>query len=195
MSLLDGWDLDQYRAALRRRAGTLRIDPRVQVRFDESDLVQETLMKAVQADQSPCKGTSHDERIAWLFAIQENLLLDKYDEQFAQKRDLRREVDVTAMQRAFVDSTADFVSHGQAGSPALVRTRPSEEKEILAKLLERLPSREREVLALEAGGFRDDLLTAGRLDVSDGVVAGRIARATKRLAEMSEAFREGDDDG
>ena len=85
MSLLDGWDLDQYRAALRRRAGTLRIDPRVQVRFDESDLVQETLMKAVQADQSPCKGTSHDERIAWLFAIQENLLLDKYDEQFAQK--------------------------------------------------------------------------------------------------------------
>ena len=44
MSFLEGRDLDQYRITLRQRADTLNIDPRVQVRVDESDLVQATLI-------------------------------------------------------------------------------------------------------------------------------------------------------
>ena len=198
MSFLEGWDLDQYRIALRQRAETLKIDPRVQVRFDESDLVQETLMKALKADQAACTGSTHGERIAWLFAIQENLLRDKYDEQFAKKRDPRREVDVAAMQRAFVDSTADFISQGQAAGPSPSEDAAQrEEHEILAKLLAQLPEEYRKVLLLRQEGLTVTEI-AGQLGVTDGVIAGRIARATSawqrsaRLSERGTAMAESD---
>jgi hypothetical protein len=111
-------------------------------------------MKALKADQSPCAGSTHGERIAWLFAIQENLLRDKYDEQFAKKRDPSREVDVVAMQRAFVESTADFVAQGQAGGPSPSEDAAQrEEHEILAKLLAQLPAEYRK--ARGADRYRD----------------------------------------
>jgi RNA polymerase sigma-70 factor, ECF subfamily len=189
MAALDGWNLDQYRALLRRRAQTLRIDPRVQVRFDESDLVQETLARALEPNRPPCLGSTDGERIAWLFAVQERLLLDKYDEQFAQKRDPRREVDKNALQRAFVDSTADFLPAAQDAGPSPSEDAAKrEELQILADFLDQLTQEHREVLLMRQEGRTLDEI-AQKLGVSVGSIAGRIARATKQLAHMSRKLR------
>ena len=40
------WQLERYQALLRLRARQLHFDPRLKRRFDSSDLVQETLLKA-----------------------------------------------------------------------------------------------------------------------------------------------------
>lgn len=191
MSVLEGWNLERYREALRRRAETLRIDPRVQVGFDESDLVQETLTRALLAKESPCRGSADGERLAWLFTIQERLLLDRYDREYAGIRDVRR----NAMQQALVDSTADFIVQSQAGGPSPSEDAAErEEQEIFAKLLEQLPPEHREPLLLRQEGLKVAEI-AKRLGVTEGVVAGRIARATRRLAEMSKTLRADTEDG
>jgi RNA polymerase sigma factor (sigma-70 family) len=190
MSPLEGWDLDRYRAILRQRAETLRIDPRIQVRFDESDLVQETLLRTADPVRPPCGGGTDGERLAWLFAVQERLLLDKYDEQFAQKRDPRREVDIASMQRAFSESTADYIpavsrEPGPAESAEL-----REELAFLDELLDQLSQEHREVLLARRNGLTI-AETASHLGVTPGVVAGRLVKATKQLLELSRRLREG----
>jgi DNA-directed RNA polymerase specialized sigma24 family protein len=91
MAALDGWDLERYRTYLRARARLLWLDRRVRLRFDESDLVQETLLRAAASDE-PCRGQSDAERIAWLERIQDRVLIDKDREHHAEKRDVKREL-------------------------------------------------------------------------------------------------------
>jgi RNA polymerase sigma factor (sigma-70 family) len=126
-----------------------------------------------------------------LFTIQERLLLDRYDREYAGIRDVRR----NAMQQALVDSTADFIVQSQAGGPSPSEDAAErEEQEIFAKLLEQLPPEHREPLLLRQEGLKVAEI-AKRLGVTEGVVAGRIARATRRLAEMSKTLRADTEDG
>jgi RNA polymerase sigma factor (sigma-70 family) len=194
MPPIENWDLTRYREILRRRSNALRIDPRVQVRFDESDLVQETLMRAADPDRPPCAGQTDGERIAWLFAIQERLLLDKYDEQFAQKRDPRREVSVASMQQAFSDSTVEYIPGPESrekGPAEIAQAR--EELRFLDGFLDQLTPDHREVLLARREGLTVHE-TAARLGVTTGVVAARIVKATRQLLELSRGLREGRSD-
>src|SRR4051812_26262153 len=107
MNPLEGWDPDdvtRYHRHLYDRAHRLRLDPRVRVVFSESDLAQETLLKAADAAEGP-RGTSDRQRLAWLERIQNNLLMDKYEEHFAQKRDVRRDRHLASFRQALEDST------------------------------------------------------------------------------------------
>jgi RNA polymerase sigma factor (sigma-70 family) len=90
MAALDGWALDRYREILRARARLLRWDPRIRLRANESDVVQETLLRAV-ASAEPCRGTSDGERLAYLFRIQDAVAIDLRREHHAGKRDVARE--------------------------------------------------------------------------------------------------------
>ena len=56
MAGLEKWDFEQFRKELRLRADFLIRDPRLHGRFDESDLVQETLLKAIDPNTPPCQG-------------------------------------------------------------------------------------------------------------------------------------------
>jgi RNA polymerase sigma factor (sigma-70 family) len=195
MSPLEGWDLNKYRAALRKRAEVLQIDGRVQVRFDESDLVQETLMRAADPGRAPCEGETDGQRLAWLYVIQERVLWDKYDEQFAGKRDARREVDVAAMRAALLESTADYTPNWPDNEPT-----PSdqvvqrEELAILDGYLDELPLAYREVLLLRREGLTMAEI-AERLGVTVGVAAGRITQATKHLMARTKKLRKETGDG
>src|SRR5260370_29991824 len=93
MVSLDGWDLNRYRAYLRSGTRLLWLDRRVRVRFDESDLVQETLLRAA-ASAEPVRGKTDRERINWLERIQDRVLIDKDREHHADKRDVSREKDL-----------------------------------------------------------------------------------------------------
>jgi RNA polymerase sigma factor (sigma-70 family) len=191
MSPLADWNIEKYRGILRKRSGTLQIDPRVLVRFDESDLVQETLMRAADPAHPPCAGVTDGERLAWLFAIQDRLLLDKYDEQFAQKRDPRREVRVASMQNALQDSTIEFVPPAESREQGpLEFAEVREELALLDRLLDQMAPEHREVLIARRDGLTISE-TASRLGVTPGVVTGRLVRATKQLVELSRRLREG----
>jgi len=57
------WLSERHRALLRLRARHLQLDPRLRRRFDESDLVQETLLRA-HANRDQCRGETEGERVA-----------------------------------------------------------------------------------------------------------------------------------
>src|SRR6187399_2572390 len=108
MADLSDWDVERYRRLLRAQAKALRIDARVRVRFDESDLVQKTFERACDPATPACRGQSDGERLQWLLAIERNILCDNYDYEQAQKRDARRdhrEQDLQVLGNALQDST------------------------------------------------------------------------------------------
>jgi len=90
------WDLARYRGLLQVMARRLLLDPRLERRFDFSDLVAETLIKAHQA-QKQFRGQSEGERVKWLYQILANTARDKIREAYAEKRDLNRERSLDAM--------------------------------------------------------------------------------------------------
>jgi RNA polymerase sigma factor (sigma-70 family) len=184
MPSLDGWDLDYYRERLRQRADNLRIDRRVGVRFDESDLVQETLTRA-WASNEPCRGESLRERLGWFFQIQDNVLRDEYDRQQAKKRDTRREVreqDRHAFGRALDESTAVWLAQVDGGGPTPSQAAVGrEEQDRLRQEMSRLSDREREVMQMKLEG-RTLQEIADHTGLTKNAVAGLIFRAQRRLA-------------
>jgi RNA polymerase sigma-70 factor (subfamily 1) len=185
MAGLEKWDFEQYRKELRLRAGFLIRDPRLQGRFDESDLVQETLLKAIDPDTPPCKGTTPEERVAWLLAIQNNLAIDRLRQHFAKRRDARKELreqQLKALRRDLDESTAVWVSMFVAHSPS-----PSEqlmaweERQLLRRAVEQLPQRESAVMRLRLDEGLTIAEIAERLQLTPGSVAGLIRRAEQRL--------------
>lgn len=184
----DERELAQLRDALRQRAAVLRIDPRVHVRFDESDLVQETFLKAENAWKN---GQTPAERLAWLFTIQDNILIDKHREHFAQKRDVRKEVDVMRpVEQALMESTWEFVAAAEAHVPS-----PSEEAArreeltIRDELLKQLPEEYRRVAELRGKGLTLAEISEA-LGMSRGKVGGLMARAMKKLASLRKGEKE-----
>ena len=189
MSAPHTWDYVRYRTALQRNAATLQIDRRVQARFDESDLVQETLVRALESHRSCCQGSTDGKRIAWLLTVQKRLLRDKYAELFAQKRDLRREVSATVGRQPRSDSTVDLIAEPRDPGPSpSAEAARREELARLTRCLDRLPPKYREVLFLRHEGRTISEITQ-ILGVTVGSVAGLIARATKRLARISQELR------
>jgi RNA polymerase sigma-70 factor (ECF subfamily) len=69
-----GWPLERYRDYLLLLA-RLQIDPRLQAKVDPSDVVQQTLLKAL-ARRDQFRGRSDGERAAWLRTILAHTLTD-----------------------------------------------------------------------------------------------------------------------
>jgi RNA polymerase sigma-70 factor (ECF subfamily) len=190
MADLTGWDVERYRALLRAQATKLRIDPRVRVRVDESDLVQKTFERACDPATAPCRGESDGERLQWLLAIERNLLFDAYDFEQARRRDARRdrrEQDLRALADALDDSTVAWegVLPPAAGPPPSEVAARREELDRLTLLLDRLPPREREVMLLRHREGLGIAAIAERLNLTEGAVSGLLRRATERLADIS----------
>jgi RNA polymerase sigma-70 factor (subfamily 1) len=187
MADLSGWNLERYRSLLRTQAKKLRIDPRVRVRFDESDLVQKTFERACDPTTPLCRGQSDGERLQWLLAIERNILFDNYDHEQAQKRDARRdqrEQDLQGLRQALDDSTVAWegvLPPDSLPSPS-EQVVQNEEFERLSGAIQKLPEREREAILLR---YREQLSIAdiaARLGVTEGAVSGLLRRATERLS-------------
>lgn len=81
---------------LRMQARMLRMDPRLKARFDSSDLVNETLLKA-QKNLDQCRAQTPEEMMAWLQAILRNQLRDLVERHHAEIRDVNRERSLNAV--------------------------------------------------------------------------------------------------
>jgi RNA polymerase sigma factor (sigma-70 family) len=181
---LDGWDLQRYRTVLRQRANWLLRDPRVQVRFDESDLTNEALLKAVKAEQVPAGLDDDRARLAWLAAIQDNVLIDLHRKQFAAKRDVRREQSLQSLRQALQESSIDqmqFVAD-PSGSPG-ERAEWRELERLTDEAIDRLPAPQCEVLRLRKHGLTLEKI-AKQLGLTAPAAAGYYYRGLKKLKEQ-----------
>ena len=86
------WDPGSYRELLQVMARRLQLDPRLKRRFDSSDLVQETLLKAHRAIEAQTFRWQSDAAMAaWLRTILANTMTDAARKFAAGARDVYRE--------------------------------------------------------------------------------------------------------
>jgi RNA polymerase sigma-70 factor, ECF subfamily len=179
MPSLDDWgDLTPYLAYLKNRARSLKLNPRLSARFGESDLVQETFLRA-QKSEVPCQGTSLRERMAYLDQAFDRVFIDHLREHHAEKRDIDKE---QALQQALNESTAEYRLEpaDKGASPSEQATRGEEFLRAMAGIDE-LPENERNVVLLTYLQGLSVQEAADRLGISRGQAAGLYARGTTRL--------------
>ncbi len=180
MADLSDWDLNRYRKDLRAQVKRLRLHPRIQVRVDESDAVQETLKRAVESSR-PCRGQNYEERLRWLFEILNNVVVDAYRQHHAECRDIDRE----QMKQALDESTAEYLASvaGREPSPPEQVLR-NEKQERLAAAIRQLPEPQQMVVWLIVMEHRTPAEVAIQLEKTEAAVAGLYFRGSKRLKEI-----------
>ncbi len=180
------WDPAQYRHLLKLQVRLLRPDRRFDRRFDSSDLVQETLLRA-HAHRDQCAAATEAQRFQWLLQILQNVVVTKVREAHAGKRDLRLEASV---QDALRRSSACLEEYLAARGPA--PDQEAEHHELLLRLaaaLERLPDDQRFAFiqyALCGDSIKDVAAQMGPR--SPKAVAMLVARARSQLAKELAEF-------
>lgn len=179
MPSLDGWEnLDRYRAYLRVRARRLVLDPRLKVRFNESDLVQEAFVRALAAEK-PCEGESAGVRMAYLDRIFDNVFADHLRTHHAEMRDVDKE---QAVRQALDESTAAYRLDPADGgaSPSEQAARREEFLRAMAAV-DQLAAGERDVIILKELQGLSIQEAADRLGITKGQAAGLYARGLTRV--------------
>ena len=171
--------LEQFRDYLRLLA-RLQLDARLRGKLDPSDLVQQTLLKAHQA-QGQFRGASAAEQAAWLRKILANTLADTVKHYHRDRRDVNLE--------RSLEADLDRSSSGLAGGLAADQTSPSkaaernEELLRLADALADLPEPLREVVVLKHCRGQTLQQIADHLGKSVPSVASLLRRGLKHLRE------------
>jgi RNA polymerase sigma-70 factor (ECF subfamily) len=177
----NGWRLERYRPLLRVQVRQLQFDPRLQRRLDESDLVQEALLRAHQGLTDFC-GDNEAALVKWLEQILANVLTDAVRREHAQKRDVALEQSLDA---ALEESSARLGEYLTANGVSPAEQAERQEQLLrLAAALERLPDDYRDVI------IRRDLMAesmaqvAGHMGRTEKSVAGLLLRARRKLREL-----------
>ena len=181
------WQLAKYRPLLLLQARQLQQDKRLLVRFDWSDLVHETLLKA-HCDLGKFKGKTEAELIQWLRQILTHAAIDRARHDHAVRRDVRLE---RTLQWAVADSSAclDKFLAGRIPSPS-EQFQKEEFQLRLAEAVELLPPRQRDAfIGRDVWGksMRD---LAAELKVTEKAVAGLLDRARGKLCEVMGPFED-----
>ncbi len=164
-------------------AGQLRA--RLRVRASESDVVQETLLRATQ-EFGKFRGNAGGEFVVWLRTILHSRLQHLVEQHvLAQRRDVRREVAIAAGDNALEQSTRRLASVLVDRHPAPPQQVAAAESAVaVAEALSALPPDYREVLMLrsvEGLAFADVADIMGR---SSGAVRMLWLRAIERLRDQ-----------
>ena len=170
-------DLERFRAYLRLLA-RLQLDPRLRGKLDPSDIVQQTLVRAVQALDG-FRGHGDAAVAAWLRQILANQLANAARDLGRAKRDLGRE---RSLEAALAQSSARLEAWlaAEQSSPS-ERAERNEQLLRLAAALEALPEAQREAVTLHHL-HHWTLEEVGRhLERSSAAVAGLIKRGLKQL--------------
>jgi len=180
------WPLERYRPLLRLQARSLQIGARLRRRFDESDLVQETLLRA-QRSAGHFRGGSERQLIAWLQAILANTLKDLVRREHAVGRDVAREQEIiAALSRSSMRLEQFAVARDETPSQALHR----EELVVrVAAAMERLEQDQRDAIILREMQGLPVKEVADRMGKTEKAVAGLLLRGRKRLRELLAAYQ------
>jgi RNA polymerase sigma-70 factor (ECF subfamily) len=174
--------LERFRPYLRVLA-RLHLEQRWARRLDPSDLVQQTLVRAVQAAEQ-FRGTSDAELAGWLRRILANTLENSLRDLHRDCRDVRRERSLEADLAASSVRLAGLVADPAAGP--VEQLAHNERLLRLAAAVEELPADQREAIERHyLHGERLDAVAAA-LERSTAAAAGLIKRGMKRLRERLE---------
>jgi RNA polymerase sigma-70 factor (ECF subfamily) len=177
--------LEKYRDYLRLLA-RLEIAPHlpvVQDRLDDSDVVQEALLRAHQALPA-FQWRSEVELTAWLRRILVNTLIDELRYHGAECRDVSLE---QALEQSIGESSSRLEAWLAADSPSPAeRVSRQEQLLLMAAALAKLPEDERRVLEmkhLQGRSVKDIGQVLGR---TREAVGGLLKRGMRRLRELLE---------
>jgi RNA polymerase sigma-70 factor (ECF subfamily) len=172
--------LELYRNYLRLVARTL-IGQGLRVRFDASDLVQETFLKA-HRHFADFLGATEPELVAWLRTILVRTLANRARQQRARGRDYRREEPLEVM----LDRSSLAIQCALAAplSSPSARAIRREQAVLFAEALERLPPDYREVFILRNLEHVPFEQIAARMGRSPGAARVLWKRAMDRLSLM-----------
>ena len=181
MAAPGGWHPERYRDLLCVLARQIQMDPRLRRRFDASDLVQETLLKATQ-NLEQFHGGTEAELVKWLQEILQNALADATRKARARKRDVAQE-EVLAV---VVNDSSARLQNWLVAPDSSPSQRAEREEQLLrlAAALAQLPEDQRDVVIL-----RDSLGTpirtiAEQLGRSQKAIAGLLVRGRRKLREL-----------
>jgi RNA polymerase sigma-70 factor, ECF subfamily len=180
---IEKWAIERYVPLVRLQARKIELDLRLRKRFDSSDLVQETMLRAHEG-LAGFKGTSEAELAKWLQEILGNVLADEIRKATAQKRDVAVE---RSLNDAVADSFAQLEAYLTAGGPSpSEQAHRQEQLHRLAGAIEQLPEDQRDVVIqrdLLGSPVRD---IAELLERTEKSVAGLLLRGRRRLRELLE---------
>jgi RNA polymerase sigma-70 factor (ECF subfamily) len=170
--------LERFREYLRLLA-RLHLGPRLQGKFDPSDVVQQTLLEAY-AKRDQFRG-GESERAAWLRQILAHNLADALRAFDQAKRNAGRE---RSLEAAIQESSARLGAWlaAEQSSPSQ-RVQRHEDAVRLAEALAQLPEDNREALVLHYCESLPLTEVAGRMDRTMASVAGLLKRGLKQLRE------------
>ncbi len=160
-----------------------RIDPRLAVRIDPTDVLADVFLAArnrwPKFESQLCTGTSGDKLVyAWLYRLTRDTLIEKHRHHGRDKRDLRRDM---AWSYAGSTQLRHLMKQGTSPSKAILRVELQEE---VRRVVDLLKENEREVLWMH---YEDQLSFAQIglvLDISANAATLRHLRALKRLREL-----------
>jgi len=172
--------LEHYRDYLRLLARHY-LDARLRVKLDPSDVVQETLLKAHQA-QGQFEFQGKQEMTAWLRTILANTLTDAVRHYTAVGRDVNLEL---SLQTALEESSSRLEAWLAADQSTPGHQAQHREQLLhLSEALAKLPDDQRIALELKhLQGFSVAAI-AQSMEKSKAAVAGLIRRGLERLREL-----------
>lgn len=174
--------LDEDRKFLRTLAELARLDPRLRVRENESDIVQDTLKKAVQKYGADLANMKTGQRRALLRGILNNRVVDLIRHYHAERRDVDR--DQTAKARVEESSIAwekNIAAKDLSPEETLAR---EERFARVAIAVQSLPDKQK--LVIHTKFFLDLSLSevADLIGLKQSQVAGLYTRGMKMLRKL-----------
>lgn len=175
--------LEKYRDYLHLLA-RMQMRSSLRTKFDESDVVQDTLLKAL-AGLEQYRGASEAELTAWLRSILASCLTDAARKYAGPVRDTGRE---RSLSERVEDSSArlEALLHGPGPSPSR-RLTLEEDKLQLAAALARLPEDQRAAIELRHLHGASVAAVAEALDKTEEAVGGLLRRGMKKLRTLLSA--------
>ena len=179
-SVTRGSGLERFRSYLRLLA-EIQFDLRLQGKLDPSDIVQQTLLQAHQAEDQ-FRGTNDRERAGWLRQILARTMANALRDLGRQKRDIGRH---QSLEEAIEQSSARLEAWlaAEESSPS-EQAEKNEQLLHLAEALMALPEAQREAVVLHHLQGWPLAKLARHLERSEGAVAGLLHRGFKKLREL-----------
>lgn len=172
--------LEGYRDYLRLLART-QLGPRLQAKLDASDIAQQAILQAHQA-QGQFRGQTEAEKLAWLRAILANVLAAAARRFETKTRDIRRERSLED-DLELSSSRLECLLAADQTSPSQ-RVARSEELLRLAAALTQLPEDQRHVLELHYLKGMQVAQVAEQMGRTRAAVVGLLFRGLKKLRQL-----------